>query len=47
LFTITNYTGFDPEISAGVGRNTTLELGIDRGEYPQPRVFLGGVQIGF
>lgn len=38
LFTITNYTGFDPEIGAGTG--------VDRGIYPQPRFYLFGVNVG-
>ncbi|UZR99939.1 SusC/RagA family TonB-linked outer membrane protein [Chondrinema litorale] len=47
LFTITNYSGYDPEIGGFRGENTTLQLGVDRGNYPQPRTFLGGVQISF
>lgn len=39
LFTITKYTGLDPESSAGSGQN---EQGIDLGTPPQPR----GIQIG-
>ncbi|MDX1906250.1 MAG: TonB-dependent receptor [Bacteroidia bacterium] len=42
LFTFTRYTGLDPEI----GNRGTLEIGIDRGFYPSPRTYLGGVQIG-
>ena len=42
LFTITNYTGFDPELG-----NQGGSLGIDRGIYPQSRVFLAGVNVGF
>ena len=38
LVTLTKYTGFDPELG---GR------GIDFGVYPQSRVFLAGVNIGF
>lgn len=38
LLTLTKYTGYDPEVSAS---------GIDRGIYPQARVFIGGVNIGF
>jgi TonB-linked SusC/RagA family outer membrane protein len=40
LFTITNYTGYDPEIGGGV-------FGIDKGVYPQARSFIGGIQIQF
>jgi TonB-linked SusC/RagA family outer membrane protein len=38
LVTLTKYTGFDPEVSAS---------GVDRGIYPQTRVFMGGLNIGF
>jgi hypothetical protein len=39
-FVITKYTGFDPEIPGGV-----LDSGIDRGAYPQARVYSFGVDI--
>jgi len=39
LFTITKYTGFDPE----VGMNS---YGVDTGRYPQARSFIFGVEIG-
>ncbi|AMR29425.1 hypothetical protein A0257_21550 [Hymenobacter psoromatis] len=42
LATITKYTGFDPELG-----NNGNSLGVDRGIYPQSRVFLAGVNIGF
>jgi hypothetical protein len=38
LFTITNYTGMDPEVGG---------WGIDSGIYPQPRTFMGGVNMEF
>ncbi|MES2417036.1 MAG: SusC/RagA family TonB-linked outer membrane protein [Bacteroidota bacterium] len=38
-FTITNYTGFDPEI----GATSPLSMGIDRGVYPQSRTFRFGI----
>jgi hypothetical protein len=40
LFTITKYTGYDPEIGGGV-------FSIDRGVYPQARSFIAGVNLGF
>jgi TonB-linked SusC/RagA family outer membrane protein len=40
LFTITKYTGYDPEIGGGV-------FSIDRGVYPQARSFMLGLTIGF
>ena len=44
LFTFTKYRGMDPEIGA---YNGSLEAGIDRGFYPQARVFIGGVNVTF
>jgi len=40
LFTITKYTGFDPEIGGGV-------FGIDKGVYPQARTFMLGANLQF
>lgn len=40
LFTLTKYTGYDPEVGGGV-------FGIDKGQYPQARTILGGVQLSF
>jgi hypothetical protein len=40
LLTLTKYTGYDPEVGGGV-------FGIDRGQYPQARTFLGGIQLQF
>ena len=39
LITITDYSGFDPEIGAGGG--------VDRGIYPQARTFLFGLNLSF
>jgi TonB-linked SusC/RagA family outer membrane protein len=43
LFTITGYSGLDPE----VGRVTDGVIGFDAGRYPQARTFLFGAQVGF
>ncbi|MEO5563538.1 MAG: TonB-dependent receptor [Chitinophagaceae bacterium] len=40
LFTLTGYTGYDPEIGGQV-------FGLDRGVYPQARSIIGGVQLQF
>ncbi len=40
LLTLTKYTGYDPEVGGGV-------FGIDKGQYPQARTFLGGLQLQF
>lgn len=39
LFTITGYSGFDPEINS--------DISVDRGQYPQPRSFMFGTNINF
>lgn len=44
LFTITKYTGLDPEVGS---KNGTLTNGIDYGQYPTPRVFQAGLQATF
>lgn len=43
LFTFTSYSGLDPEI----GTRGTLEIGIDRGFYPSPRIYNLGVNVTF
>jgi TonB-linked SusC/RagA family outer membrane protein len=50
LLTVTDYKGFDPEISAldqNSDRSQIFARGIDQGQVPQPRSFLFGVQLGF
>jgi TonB-linked SusC/RagA family outer membrane protein len=43
LFTLTGYSGFDPEIGAA----SPLNIGIDRGIYPQARSYRIGINISF
>ena len=43
LFTLTNYTGADPEI----GAMSSFDIGIDRGIYPHARTFRLGTTISF
>ena len=38
LVTLTKYSGYDPEVGS---------RGVDLGVYPQPRVFLAGLNLGF
>ena len=45
LLTLTNYTGYDPEVGYRSANN--LIQGIDYGQYPQPRAIMGGIQLGF
>ena len=42
LFTLTKYTGYDPEIGGGQGIYS-----IDRGVYPQARSFMVGLDLTF
>lgn len=51
LITITDYSGLDPEIGQislnnGATRNQ-FEVGIDRGNYPQPKSIVFGLQLEF
>ena len=45
LWTLTNYTGYDPEANT-YGQSTTL-IGIDAGGYPQAKTYTIGVNAGF
>lgn len=45
LFTFTKYTGLDPEI--GMRGYDALDLGVDRGDYPQARVYSVGMNVTF
>ena len=58
LFTITKYTGLDPEVSqtressasvgsTGMPADQFSALGVDKGVYPTPRQFLIGINVGF
>ncbi|MHA4806844.1 SusC/RagA family TonB-linked outer membrane protein [Flavitalea flava] len=53
LFTLTNYSGYDPELSTMSGPNPNTHppyvftRGIDDGALPQPRTMLAGIQLGF
>lgn len=49
LLTLTNYKGYDPEVSASVtdAKSFIFTKGVDTGQYPQPRTFLVGLQVGF
>lgn len=52
LLTVTNYKGYDPEVgNRNINNfgdtNRFLVNGIDYGQFPQPRTFIGGIQLGF
>lgn len=45
LLTITNYSGYDPEI--GSYNQSALLQNVDMGRYPAPRMFTFGLNLGF
>jgi hypothetical protein len=45
LFTITDYSGYDPEVNSY--GNSNRVIGIDNLVYPSARTFLGGVRVTF
>lgn len=45
LLTITNYTGYDPEVGSKYGN--LLTQGIDYGQFPQARTLMVGLNLGF
>jgi len=52
LFTLTRYSGYDPEIGMtmdqySTGGQNALMNGIDTGRYPSPRIYTLGLNIGF
>ena len=46
LITITNYSGFDPEVGSDQGSSANM-YGVDRGVYPQAKSFMFGVNLNF
>lgn len=48
LFTITKYTGLDPEINLrGYGANNDRHIGVDEGAYPTAKSYLIGANLSF
>ncbi len=49
LVTITDYTGYDPEVSVYNGGSVTsrTRLGVDQGAYPTSKTYIVGVKFGF
>ena len=46
LYTFTKYTGLDPEIGMKGGEDP-LDIGVDRGYYPMPRLYSIGLNVTF
>lgn len=49
VLTITDYSGYDPEIGrGGIFQNTSIfNGGVDRNAYPQAKTWFAGLQVGF
>ena len=47
LFTLTHYSGLDPEVGKSIGDEANTSIGIDQGTYPQARTFMFGVIFDF
>jgi hypothetical protein len=48
MFTFTKYSGFDPEIGQSNGWNANpLYFGTDNGIYPQPKIYMLGINLSF
>jgi TonB-dependent starch-binding outer membrane protein SusC len=49
LFTLTNYSGLDPEVNADPSHNNAQypTIGLDYGTYPRPRSFVVGLNLSF
>ncbi|MGK7393977.1 MAG: SusC/RagA family TonB-linked outer membrane protein [Candidatus Cyclobacteriaceae bacterium M3_2C_046] len=48
LFTITKYTGLDPDLNnLNSDNGADLSKGLDFGNYPTPRIFMAGVNLSF
>lgn len=45
LFTITDYSGFDPEVNSQ--GNSNLQIGVDYNAYPSSKAVLFGVNASF
>ena len=47
IYTLTNYTGFDPEIGASTSSSSGNVYGLDNGRYPSPQVYTLGLNLSF
>ncbi|MEM1322797.1 MAG: TonB-dependent receptor [Bacteroidota bacterium] len=47
LFVMTDYTGYDPEVSTPTAVGGNLSYGIDFAAYPRARTFLFGINVDF
>ena len=47
LFTLTKYSGYDPEVGASTQDATGLTYGVDNGRYPSPVTYSFGINLTF
>jgi TonB-linked SusC/RagA family outer membrane protein len=47
LFTITKYSGIDPEVTSVGSTPGTTVLGVDQGNYPRSKMYQVGINFGF
>jgi TonB-dependent starch-binding outer membrane protein SusC len=47
LYTLTKYTGFDPEVGASTASQSGTVYGLDNGRYPSPQVYSLGLNLSF
>ena len=47
LYTLTRYSGFDPEVGASTQDSSGLTYGVDNGRYPSPTTYSCGLNITF
>lgn len=47
LLTITDYSGYDPEVGASTADSKGYTYGIDNGRYPSPTVYSFGLNVSF
>jgi hypothetical protein len=49
VFTVTNYSGLDPEVNASPSHNGAVypTIGLDFGSYPRARSFVVGLNLSF
>ena len=47
LYTLTKYTGYDPEVGASTQDSTGLTFGVDNGRYPSPTTYSVGLNFTF
>jgi hypothetical protein len=47
MFTITKYTGTDPDLTLQTSDDSDLFMGVDGGTFPNPRIVLVGLNLTF